>query len=92
MTTLCEKLLEQSLERIRQHLPEDCEMDDIGWNEEAEIFQICVFDVSALENSMRGAIDRFVFYRIKGETDEEMTERWNRKLQAFCERLKGADR
>ena len=88
-------LMELSQERIRQYLPEDYEMDDTSWDEEQEIFQICVFDVSkpprtdAFGHMINSSpADRFRFYRNAGETEEEVMDRWNRELQAFCESWK----
>ena len=46
MTTLFENLLDNSIELIRQYLPEEHEMDDIAWAETDDIFQIPIFDVS----------------------------------------------
>lgn len=88
-------LMELSQERIRQYLPEDYEMDDMGWDEEEEIFQICVFDVSKPPRTdafgsliETGPVDRFRFYRHAEETEEEVMERWNRELQEFCDSWK----
>ena len=79
------QLMELSAERIRPYLPEDYEMDDLGWDEDREIFQICVFDCSRPDFDNRGPADRFRFYRQAGETDEELMDRWNREVQKFAE-------
>lgn len=80
MTTLFENLLDNSIELIRQNLPEDHEIDDVAWSETEEIFQIPVFDVSQFPGRMA---DRFRFYRLPGETDEELSNRWQEEINAF---------
>lgn len=82
------QMMDLSAERIRPYLPEDYEMDDMAWDEDHEIFQICVFDASRPDFDNRGPADRFRFYRKPGETDEELMDRWNRELQEFCESWK----
>lgn len=80
MTTLFENLLDNSIELIRQHLPEDHEIDDVAWSETEEIFQVPVFDVSQFPGQQ---VDRFRFYRLAGETDEEVAERWDQEITQF---------
>lgn len=89
------QLMELSQERIRQYLPENYEMDDMAWDEDLEIFQICVFDVSKPPRVdanghliETGPADRFRFFRHVGETEGETMERWSLELQEFCERWK----
>ena len=86
------QLMELSMERIRPYLPEDYEMDDTGWDEDQEIFQICIFDVSKPPRTdafgnliVTGPADRFRFYRQAGETDDQLMDRWNREVQKFAE-------
>lgn len=86
MTTLFENLLDNSIELIRQSLPEDHEMDDIAWAETDDIFQIPIFDVSKFPGRL---VDRFRFYRFPSETDEECGERWQREINAFNNSLIG---
>ena len=83
MTTLFENLLDQSTELIKQYLPEDHEIDDVAWDPNSDLFQIPVFDVSTIESSMRGPVDRFRFYRMSWETDDEVVERWQREIDEF---------
>ena len=80
MTTLFDALFDKSCESILQNLPEDHEIDDISWNDEEEIFQVPVFDVSQFPGRM---VDRFRFYRLPGETDEELSNRWQEEINAF---------
>lgn len=80
MTTLFENLLDNSIELIRQYLPEDHEIDDVAWSEEEEIFQVPVFDVSKFPGRQ---VDRFRFYRLPGESDEELSNRWEEEINAF---------
>ena len=80
MTNLFDALFDKSCELILQNLPEDHEIDDISWNDEEEIFQIPVFDVSQFPGRM---VDRFRFYRLPGETDEELSNRWQEEINAF---------
>ena len=80
MTTLFDALFDKSCELIFQNLPEDHEIDDIAWNDEEEIFQIPVFDVSQFPGRM---VDRFRFYRLPGETDEELSNRWQKEINVF---------
>ena len=85
------QLMELSEERIRPYLPDMYEMDDMDFDEDEEIFQISVYDCSRPEFAENdgfidyGPADRFRFYRMPGETDEALMERWNRELQEFCE-------
>ena len=73
-------LLDLATERIRQYLPEDYEMDDISWGE--NIFQICVFDVSAFPGRLE---DRFLFEIRASETEAETADRFNDELNTFVE-------
>lgn len=80
MTTLFDNLLDKSLELIQQYLPEDHEIDDVSWSGEEDIFQIPVFDVSEFPGRQ---VDRFRFYRLTGETDEELSDRWQNEINEF---------
>ena len=80
MTNLFETLLNKSVELIPQYLPEDHEIDDVAWDDQEQIFQICVFDVSEFPGRQ---VDRFRFYRLPGETDDELIDRWNREIDEF---------
>lgn len=80
MTTLFDNLLDKSLELISQYLPEDHEIDDVAWSDTEEIFQIPVFDVSQFPGRQ---VDRFRFYRLPDETDEELSNRWQEEINAF---------
>lgn len=80
MTKTLEQLFDKSCELIHQYLPEDYEIDDVAWSEEEEIFQIPVFDVSEFPGRQ---VDRFRFYRLTGETDEDMIRRWQTEINAF---------
>ena len=77
------ELMDLSAERIQPYLPEDYEMDDMSYDEDGAIFQICVFDVSTPDP--KGPADRFRFYRQPGETEDEMMDRWDREVQDFAE-------
>ncbi len=74
-------LMEIAEELIHQYLPENYEMDDCSWNERG--FQICVFDVSSIESSMRGPVDRYRFFL--SDDEEESMERFNDTIQKFAE-------
>lgn len=80
MTTLFENLLDNSIELIRQNLPEEHEIDDVAWSETEEIFQVPVFDVSQFPGRM---VDRFRFYRLPGETDDDLSNRWQEEINVF---------
>ena len=80
MTIMFENLLDNSIDLISQYLPEDHEIDDVSWDDQEQIFQICVFDVSEFPGRM---VDRFRFYRLPGETDDELSNRWQREIDEF---------
>lgn len=65
------EMLNVAIERIRQYLPEDHEMDDIACDDTA--FQICIIDVSKFPGKLA---DRFFFTRRPGETEDETTQRF----------------
>ena len=69
---------------IQQYLPDNYEIDDESWCDEG--FQIPIFDVSTIESSMKGAVDRFRFFLDRDETEAENTERFSRELQEYVER------
>lgn len=84
MTTLFENLLDQSTELIKQYLPEDYEIDDVAWDPNGDKFQVLVFDASTMENYHKGPVDRFLFYRLSWEyNDEDVIKRWEREINEF---------
>lgn len=83
MTALFENLLDNSLDEIKHSLPENYEIDDVDWDDQEDGFVIPVFDTSTFESCQKGPVDRFRFYRMAGESDEQLTERWSEKIQQF---------
>lgn len=77
-----QRLMDVAVERIRQYLPEDYEIDDISWSDTG--FVLPIFNVQTIEDSMKGAVDRFLFTLSKSETEAENMERFERKLQEFA--------
>lgn len=86
MTILFENMLDNSVETIRQYLPEDYEIDDVTWDAQKDLFQIPVFDASSVESYEKGMVACFRFYRLAQETDEEAGERWLKELNEFNHR------
>ena len=76
-------LLEVAEERIRQYLPKDYEIDDVSWCNTG--FRIPIFWVKTIETSIQGPVDSFSFFLDKDDTEAENMERFNRRLQEFCE-------
>ena len=72
--------MDLAINRIRQYLPEDHEIDDI--NCEDNIFQICVFDVAKFPGHL---VDRFRFEIRASETELETYDRFNDTLCKFVE-------
>ena len=77
-----QKLIDVAVERIKQYLPEDYEVDDISWSDTG--FVIHIFNVRTIEDCQKGPVDRFLFILSKSETDAETMERFERKLQEFA--------
>lgn len=86
MTALFENLLDNSLDEIKHSLPENYEVDDVDWDDAEDIFQIPVFDTSTFEKATKGPVDRFRFYRLPGESDEQLIDRWDAALHEFTQR------
>lgn len=73
-------LMELAMERIKPYLPDDYEMDDCSWGD--GIFQIKVFCVSDFGNLT--ASDRFRFFRLAGETDDEVVARFDTEVKRYA--------
>ena len=73
-----QEMLDVAIERIRPHLPENYEIDDIAWGDNA--FQICIFDVSKFPGILA---DRFFFLKRSGETETETAFRLNDTINEY---------
>lgn len=72
-------LLDLAIERVKPYLPENIEIDDVGWGD--GIFQICLFDVSRFPGRL---VDRFRFFRNAGETEEELIQRFDEEVDSYA--------
>lgn len=81
--TKIDNLMETAIAMVQKHLPEDYEVDDVQWCEDG--FQFDIYYVRTIDAYNRGPVDRFRFFLSKDETDEENAERFNSRLNEFCE-------
>lgn len=85
MTTLFENMIDNAIDQINNALPDDHEVDDVAWSETEDLFQVPVFRFWFTTKPMSEQVDRFRFYRHTDETDEEVSERFTKELNEFCD-------
>lgn len=79
------RLMQIAVERIRQYLPDMYEMDDLSCDEAG--FIIRVFDVSKCTPSNFDAVSEFRIIRQLGESDDDVLERFEDKLNRYTQEM-----
>lgn len=77
-----QRLIDIATDEIKHSLPENYEIDDIDWQDDA--LTIRVFDVSTIESSMK-AVDSFRFQYRSSECAQDNADRFWDELDTFCE-------
>ncbi len=72
-------LLDVAIDRIKPCLPEFHEIDDVSWGEDA--FQLHVIDAEKFPGR---TVDRFLFIRNPGESDDDVMERFNEAVAEYA--------